>query len=221
MAGLNIVSRSGNVDVVASGDTRLAVTGGDVVTAADGTVEVRGANKGSRPVEVRCAAGTDVTVGTTSGKVRLAGPLGAVRVVTASGRVRVESARSLDVRTKSGKVQVEHCADCRVVSTSSTVAVERADRAEIATVSGRVEADLVGGADVRSVSGTIEIGARDGAQVAVRTVSGAIEVTVPEGSCPATTLASQHGAVRCDCPPGDDGTIDAATVSGAISVSCR
>ena len=80
----------------------------------------------SSAVEVRVPEGTDLVIGTTSGKVTVEGRVGAVAVVTSSGRVSIDHARSVDARTKSGRVHVGYaegpqapeevgCPGCNVV----------------------------------------------------------------------------------------------------------
>ncbi len=115
MAGLRVVSKSGNVDVIAEAGGGISVSGGVLVTEPDGTVVV---NVGSKSLEVRCEPGTDVVVGTMSGSIRFHGEFGAVRVATKSGKIEIEEATEVDARTASGSVRVDECAGaCRAVVT--------------------------------------------------------------------------------------------------------
>ena len=82
---VHITTRSGNVRVQTAEGAVLSVDGGTIEARDDGTMHVRRAPSAGA-IEVRCAPGTDVTVGTASGKVELLGALGAVRVATVSGR---------------------------------------------------------------------------------------------------------------------------------------
>ena len=91
----------------------------------------------------------------------------------------------------------------------------------VATVSGNIEVDEVDDAEVKTVSGKISLGARGGGQLAARSISGSVDVSVPDGSRPATRLKAVSGRVRCDASPGDDGEIRVKSVSGSISVTCR
>jgi DUF4097 and DUF4098 domain-containing protein YvlB len=216
---LNVSTRTGEVRVVAAPDQKLAVEGG-TVHEHRGTFEVR-RSSGASPLVVRCPAGSDVTVGTISGRVALEGPLGEVRVATVSGKVHVADAASVDVRSKSGSVEVLRCGgECRVVVTSAKVHVGRARRAAIAGVSGVVLAEDVEGADVKTVSGKVRVTTSGAGHVSVHTVSGKVEVQVPRDVRPATRLRSISGRVQCDCPVGDDGEIAVASVSGTIRVAC-
>ena len=76
----------------------------------------------SSAVEVRVPEGTDLVIGTTSGRVTVEGRVGAVSVLTTSGRISIDRALSVDARTRSGRVHVGHAEGvCRIVSTSGTL----------------------------------------------------------------------------------------------------
>jgi DUF4097 and DUF4098 domain-containing protein YvlB len=216
---VHISTRSGHVRVEAGEGFELAVEGGTIERHDDGGIYIRRAPS-SGSIEVRCAAGTDVTVGTASGKVELTGRLGAVRVATVSGRIRVEEAARIDVRTKSGKIDIGRCEGaCRIMTKSSAIHVRHADRATVAAVSGLVLLEEVGGAEVKAVSGKVLIGAIGGRRVSVHSVSGKVEIRVPAASRPATRLRSISGRIDCDLTPGDDFEVAVMSVSGAIRVS--
>ncbi|HEY5173654.1 MAG TPA: DUF4097 family beta strand repeat-containing protein [Acidimicrobiia bacterium] len=217
---VHITTRSGNVRVQTAEGAALSVEGGTIEARDDGTVHVRRAPSAG-VIEVRCAPGTDVTVGTASGKVELFGALGAVRVATVSGAIRVVDATRVDVRTKSGRIDIGSCAgECRIMTKSSKVHVGSAGRATVAAVSGLVLLERVGGAEVKTISGKVLLAlAPDPGRVSVHTVSGKVEVTVPAETRPATRLRSISGRIECECTPGDDFEIAVASVSGAIRVS--
>lgn len=220
-AGLRVrvESRSGLVRVHAVLDEGVEVEGGGAERRPDGDVLVRG---GSRTVEVRCARGADVVVGSRTGSVEVHGEPGAVRVTCGSGSIDVARAAELDARTASGSVAVHACdGTCRVVVGSGSVRIGRAAHAAVAAVSGSVQADEVGGADVKTVSGAISIGARAPGRFVARSVSGAVEVVLPAGCSPRARLRSVNGSVRAECEHGDDGDVDVKTVSGTIRVRCR
>jgi DUF4097 and DUF4098 domain-containing protein YvlB len=219
-APIHITTRSRDVLVHAKPDTELSVEGGTIERQDDGSLHIRRAPDASS-IEVRCAAGTDVTVGTASGKVQLRGALGAVRVATLSGKIRVEEAARIDVRTKSGSVDIGTCAgECRVMTKSAKVHVRSAGRATVAAVSGMVLLERVGGAEVKSISGKVLLGlAPDSERVSVHTVSGKVEIRIPSAARPSTRLRSITGRVDCDLAEGDDFQIAVASVSGGIRVS--
>jgi DUF4097 and DUF4098 domain-containing protein YvlB len=218
---LNVSTRSGNVRVVGEPGIELSVEGGSVVREHEGALEIR-RSEGAGTIEVRCPAGSDVTIGTVSGKIDTEGPLGAVRVATVSGTVHVAEANRVDVRAKSGSVDIGTCTgECRVVVTSAKVHVGKAQRVSIAGVSGVVLAEGVEGAEVKTVSGKVLLGTTGAGKVSVHTVSGKVDILVPHDVQPATRLRSISGRVRCECPTGRDGEIAVASVSGGIRVSCQ
>ena len=218
-APLKITTRSGSVKVVAAAGTVLAVEGGSIELRDDGTLHIR-REPSSSSIEVRCDAGTDVTVGTQSGKVELFGPLGAVRIATVSGRIRVEEAERIDVRTKSGKIDIGICAnECRIMTTSSAVHVRRAGKATVAGISGVVLLEDVRGAEVKTISGKVLLGSAGGERLSVHTVSGKVEIRVPAATRPATRLRSISGHIDCELSQGNDFEIAVASVSGTIRVA--
>lgn len=217
-APLHITTRSGKVRVDASAGTELSIEGGRAETHDDGTVHIR-REPSSGTIVVQCASGTDVTVGTVSGNVDLLGGLGAVRVATVSGRIRVEDVARIDVRTKSGKIDIGTCTgDCRITTKSSAVHVTSAGRATVAAVSGVVVLENVRGAEVKTVTGKVLIGAEGGDRIAVHTVSGHVAIRLPAQTKPATRLRSVSGRIRCDLASGDDFVVSVSSVSGAIEV---
>jgi len=217
---LKITTRSGNVHVRVVAEGELVVVKGTAERLENGTIHIR-REPSESVIEVQCAPGTDVTVGTLSGKVELEGALGAVRIATVSGKIRVDRVARVDVRTKSGKVDIRDCAgECRVMTTTSNVHIGRAGRATVAAVSGAVLLEHVDAAEVKSVSGKVLIATGGRERVSVHTVSGKVEVRVPQSVRPATRLRSVSGRINDECQPGDDCEIAVASISGAINVSC-
>jgi DUF4097 and DUF4098 domain-containing protein YvlB len=219
-ARLRITRRSGKVRVIADDGAPVAVDGGRVEPAADGSFEIHA--RGSAVLEVRCPTGSDLTVSTASGSIEVRGEVGSVKVTTKSGDLAIERAAEIDARGASGRVEVGACAgECHVVFVSGSVHIGEAGRAVVATVSGNIEADAVDDAEVKTVSGNIALGARGGGRLAARTISGSVKIWVPDGDQPATRLKSVSGRVKCECGEGDHGEISAKTISGGISVKCR
>ncbi len=218
---LNVSTRSGSVRVDAAPGIELSIDGGAVVGDNEGELQVR-RTEGASTIVVHCPLDTDVTIGTVSGSIVTEGRLGAVRVVTVSGKVHVAEAQRVDVRAKSGTVELDACAgECRVVVISGKVKVGKAQRISVAGVSGTVRAEQVEGAEVKTVSGKVMLGATGTGAVSVHTVSGTVEIEVPGDVEPATRLRSISGRIRNECPAGGGGPIAVASVSGAIRVSCR
>ncbi len=215
---VSVTSRSGRITV--TGEDRadiLVERGGDNVVREGDRVVVDGR---SGRVELRCPAGTDVIVGTGSGKVELLGRLGDARVTTGSGAITVEQVERLDARTGSGSLQVDACdGACKCQTGSGSIRVGRAGEAELVTGSGRVTADLVDGAEVKAGSGRVDLGLRSAGNVGVQAHSGSVTVKVPAGVHPATRLKANSGRVVCECQEGTDGDISITTNSGSISVT--
>jgi DUF4097 and DUF4098 domain-containing protein YvlB len=217
---LRITRRSGNVLVTAEPGATLRVEGGTTKLGDDGVIDIRA--RGGSLLEVTCAAGTDLTISTASGNIDVQGDAGSVKVITKSGSVSIERATAVNARGASGRVEVGACAgECRVVFASSNVTVGETERAVIATVSGNIDVEETNDAEVKTVSGNISLGARGGGSMAARSISGSVNVSVPDGSRPATRLKAVSGKVRCDCEPGHDGEIRVKSISGSISVTCR
>jgi DUF4097 and DUF4098 domain-containing protein YvlB len=218
---LNVSARSGRVRVEARDEPGYEVKGAHVTTEPDGSLHVTAAKGGSHSVEVWCPSGSDLIVGSESGSVEVVGAFSDVRATTRSGRITIDRARSVDVRTGSGRIEVRHCeGDCRVVTKSSRVEVGRAATLDCSAMSGRVEVRDVDDAVIRTMSGRVNLGTRADGRVDVRTLSGTVEVAVPAQRRPATLLKSLTGRVRSDCQQGTDGEINVSTTSGAIRITC-
>lgn len=220
---LAIATRSGRVKLVAEPGASLRVRGGSPTVEPDGTTRIT-PTKGSAAVEVRCPAGSDVVIGTSTGQVELRGDLGAVSVTTGVGRIDLSRARvaRADLRTTSGRIHVDRCeGECRVVAGSGRVEIGSAGTAEVATSSGRVSLKHSGAANVTTTSGRVEVVAGNRPVVRVRSLSGRVEVAVPEGVSPATRIETATGRVCCECTSGDDGELEVTTTSGAVDVVCR
>jgi DUF4097 and DUF4098 domain-containing protein YvlB len=217
---ISITTRSGKVRVTGAETETVSIVGGFGETNEEGVLEIR-RESGSDRIEVTCPSGTDVTIGTTSGNVETHGVLGAVRILTASGKIHVADASRIEIRTKSGKIDVRACeGECNVVTTSSKVHIGTAGKCRVAAVSGLVLLEHVAGAEVKTISGKVLLGTSGAGDVMVKTVSGKVEIRVPREVKPATHLNSVSGKVQCDCEPGDDGTIAVKSQSGAIRLSC-
>jgi DUF4097 and DUF4098 domain-containing protein YvlB len=217
---LRISRRSGKVRVTADPGAAVSVEGGRLHPNDDGSLEIHA--RGSDTLEVTCPTGTDLTISTASGAIKVTGEVGSVKVTTKSGNLEIERASAIDARGASGRVRVGVCSgECHVVFVSSNVHIDEAGRAVVATVSGNIEAGTVQDAEVKTVSGNIELGARGGGRLSARSISGSVSISVPDGDRPATRLKSVSGRVRCECSQGDDGEISAKTVSGGIEVTCR
>jgi DUF4097 and DUF4098 domain-containing protein YvlB len=220
---ISIASRSGRVTVVAEERADILVLDGsavaEIVRDEGGQLSIS-SRHGSASLELRCPRGSDVRVGTISGRVELRGSYGEVHVTTTSGNIELDEAEAIDARTVSGSISVGRCArKCRLSTKSGKAEIRQAENADVATVSGKVSVDASSGAvNVKTASGKVEIGASGQNNVAVQTLSGSVTVTVPRGTRPTALLRSLAGKGRCDCEEGNDCRVAVSTMSGKIEV---
>lgn len=206
--------------VVVRGEDRPTVSvQGASTSGPDDDLVVQGR---SQPVTVLVPAGSDVVVGSESGKVSLEGTLGSVRVTTASGAIDAADVAAIDARTTSGRIVVGVSrGPVRLTTRSARIELGRADGPVTAsTTSGRLRVDDArSGAALRSVSGRIELGVSGPGAVDAETVSGRIRITVPPDQRPDVQLRTKSGRERIECTTGADFPIRARSVSGAITVT--
>jgi DUF4097 and DUF4098 domain-containing protein YvlB len=214
---IRVSGRSARVRISATAGADTAVEGGHVQHCADGSMDV---SSTSSAITITCPPDTSVTVSTASGSVSVHGQLGAVQVVTSSGKVEIEQASELEVRTASGRVEVGECQrNCRVTTQSGRIDVGASGGVELSSTAGRVTVGQAQWASVRTVSGRIEIGATAAATIEAHTISGKVAVRVA-GQLPARMqLSSQSGSIKRDVPDGDGGArIEVTTTSGSIAI---
>jgi DUF4097 and DUF4098 domain-containing protein YvlB len=215
---LRITTGSGTVKVTAEPRADIVVERAAVTASDDGVIDIHG-DRRSSSVHVRCPEGAALMVGTTSGGVRLDGTFGSVNITTSSGSIRASEVALADVRTRSGAVELDHCSGrCRVSTTSGKVVVGHAGEADISTVAGKVEVGVEGTVNVKTVSGQVKVAAGATGPVAAHTVSGSVDIRLPEGVRPAVTVVGL-GHVRCDCEVGHDVAVDVATVGGRVEIA--
>ena len=215
VTSIRVSATSGRVKVVAEDR-------GDVLVRGDATVEHEGSTAtvkaGGGRVQIRVPSGVDLVVGADSGRVEVEGPLGAVAVVTESGRITIEQAAAVDVRTSSGAVAIGRVeGSSRVRTDSGRVTVDETAGADVATKSGRIDLRSVSGrTTAHCVSGRIDLRLDAAADVEAETVSGRISVHVAEG----VRARSVTGPLPADLERhGADCTIATRAVSGRVSVT--
>lgn len=225
-AELHVRTRSGRVSVVAEERADVHVESDaplrdeKIDVDPTGRISITSSRGGSGWLELRCPAGTDVAVGTVSGNVELAGPLGAVKVITVSGHIEVERAETLDARSVAGSIDVRTCSGrCKLQTKSGRATCGTATEAQASTLSGMIRlAEIAGNVRAQSVSGKIEVGMRTAGDVGVQTMSGAVTVAVAPGVRPAAHLRSMTGRPRVDVEEGEDCKISIQSLSGKIEV---
>jgi DUF4097 and DUF4098 domain-containing protein YvlB len=213
---LTITARSGSIVVRTGPGPGIETTGAKVSLEGDGSTRIEG---GSKSIEVVCPEGSDVILGTSSGKVSIEGPLGDVRITGSSGSVHIEQARSLDLRVRSGSVDIGDIAGhCRVVAVSGRIEVDRAGSIDLEGISGTVAVGSTGGGKVRTTSGRVSVGLDGSNDLEVRGVSGTMEIDVARGIAPELRLHTVSGRIKRDLEQGHDCVISVRTVSGSITV---
>jgi DUF4097 and DUF4098 domain-containing protein YvlB len=220
---LSIQSRSGRVEVFAEPREDVLVEGeGFETREADGgaTLEIRSGRGGSKHLTVRCPVGTDVMIGTHSGSITTQGELGTVSATTMSSNIEVDRADEADLRTGSGNIRLAGAAGrTRMNTMSGKIDVGTVGACACGTMSGSIRVHhVIGPLKARTVSGSIEAGCAGEGAIAVRTVSGRVRITLPEGTSIQRRFKTLSGRVRSSFPEGDDVNVEAMTVSGSIEL---
>ncbi|MGI9600800.1 MAG: DUF4097 family beta strand repeat-containing protein [Acidimicrobiales bacterium] len=216
---LRATTSSARLRVVAEDRADVLVDGRPQIPESS-TVTVQ-ARSGS--LEVRVPVGTELVLGTISGRVEVGGSIGPAKVATESGRVAIDRAERIDVRTQSGRVDIENSVGhCRVQSTSGRVSVGGAHGLDVHTESGRISVDDVQGpVHLRTTSGRVSVGLSGSSEVDAEAMSGRIDITVARGLGTTLTVEGAPRRVEADVEPGDDCLIRARAVSGRIRVRQR
>lgn len=174
-----------------------------VVDASAGRVALRvdspsrfGAS--SLRIAVEAPAGIDLEVRSASLDVHSTVDLGSVTVATASGDVRLADVADLRVKAASGDIWVAGVGTVRASVASGDLRTgDVAGDLEVSAASGDVFADTVAGrVDVRTASGDVRIGRWTGTDLAIKSVSGDVLVTVPPGTRADLDLKTLSGDVR-------------------------
>ncbi len=209
-ATVRIVGNAQHVRIVAGSD-EVRVDGTASVQREADVITVTAHERG---ITVHVPDGTDLVVGSSSGRIATVGTLGAVSITCESGRVDVDRASSVDVRAESGRITVGRVAEiCRVRSRSGRVVVQSCGAADVSTRSGRIALrSATGDVVAHSVSGRIEVGLSGPHDVDAETVSGRIEITVPAGT---RTFQPAPGDAAVPADP-DCCTVRASSTSGRV-----
>ncbi len=204
-ARLRVLTVSGGVSVIAEERDDLEVDPPDRRVKLVDEGRVAELKSRSNNLTVRCPIGTNVSVGTVSGKVNLAGSLGSIKISTISSGVEIDtSSGDVDVRTISGSINVARCGgSCKLGSKSGSIHVGGA------------------GGDVRAstISGSLDVETQGLGEVSLKGVSGSMTVHVPQDKRPRVRMKSLSGSVKCDCEEGSDFEIKGRSISGSLHVT--
>ncbi len=208
---VRISTTSGAVRVVAEHGRSEIRSNRELVAVLPATIDA-----GSNRVECRVPEGTDLVIGSTSGRVRIEGRVGAVSVLTTSGRISIDHAVTVDARSKSGRIEIARAdGECRVVNGSGRVEIGRCGAADVTSTSGRVTiGEAAGEVRARGTSGRIEMTLTGAHDVDAETVSGRIEVVLPAAVRPQIV----DSATEVD-PGAGDCVVVARSTSGRVVVT--
>lgn len=220
---LRIQSRSGAVEVIAEPRDDVLVEGdGFDAREADGgaALEIRTGRGGSKPIELRCPVGTDVSIGTHSGRITTRGELGIVSATTMSAGIEIDHADEADLRSGSGNIKLGSAQGrTRMNTMSGRIEVGTVGACAVGTMSGSVRIGrVIGPLKARTVSGSVHASCGGEGSIAVKSVSGKIEITLPPETSVKKRFKTISGRVRCSLPEGDDCNVEAVTVSGSIEL---
>ncbi len=220
---LRIQSRSGKVDVIAEprDDVLVEGDGFDAREAEGGAaLEIRSGRGGSKTLEVRCPVGTDVSIGTHSGSITSRGELGIVSATTMSANIDIDRADEADLRTGSGTIKLGGAKGrTRMNTMSGRIEAGIVGACAAGTMSGSIRIErVIGPLKARTVSGSIQATCGGEGAVAIKTVSGKVEIRLPEGTSITKKFKTLSGRVRCAFPEGDDLNVEAISISGSIEL---
>jgi hypothetical protein len=217
--------RSGMVSLSIDGATPDAF---DISQVGD-SIAIRAKRRGrAARLAIDVPVGTDLNVKGASVDVVARGAIGALRVRSASGDVRVDDVVRADVALASGDTRLEIVRDgANFRATSGDVTLGRVDgRLTASLASGDIHVDELGGdGDFETASGDVSVRRYTGASVAVRTVSGDVRIGLPSGIRVEPEISTLSGKVSLPSPATSVATeerrpvkLRLRTVSGDIRI---
>ena len=204
-------------DVRVAEQTRVECAGGHLLVKAPKlrSWSLRG-HGGSVDVTIELPAGSNVHAAGQLTDVRCEGPLGDCRVTTGIGRVHVEQAAKLSVKSGAGDIVVERVTghadvrsgsgDVRVGALDATAAIKNSNGDTWVGVAGgelRLNAangdiavgEARAGVGAKSANGDVRVGAVTRGSVVLETKIGELEVGIREGSAAWLDVSSHTGRV--------------------------
>jgi DUF4097 and DUF4098 domain-containing protein YvlB len=215
---------------------RVEARGDEVTVELEGrswTISIGPWGIGSAKVSVRitCPHGSTLDCDTASADVKVRGTLGETRLRTASGDLSLEEVDgSFGAKSASGDLELERVTGrCEVHTVSGDVEIGTAlETVEVNSVSGDVEIRDAGGAlTVSSISGDQNVRAAGPGEIALKAVSGDVEVAIRRGLRIHLDVNSVSGSIRSelevsDAPvasQGPEAGLRVRTVSGDVRIS--
>jgi DUF4097 and DUF4098 domain-containing protein YvlB len=175
-----------------------------------------GRRTGSVDVTVELPAGSQVRGDASAAAFRATGPLGECRIKTSAGRIRLDQAGQVDLRTGAGGIEVDRIAGPAEVSTSSgRIRLGEIDGPAVVKNSngetwiGQVTGDL----RVSGANGQVSVG-RAGADVDVSTGNG--DLRVGEVTRGTAALKTGFGEIEIGLSAGTAARLDVYTHLGHV-----
>ncbi|MER7768241.1 DUF4097 family beta strand repeat-containing protein [Kitasatospora sp. NPDC096140] len=205
-----------DADIKAAGLTQVDFSGGRLTIKGPKQRTVFSNKKGSIEVVVELPAGSEVHAESPMADFVTEGPLGDCRVKASMGRIQVDRAENVRLKTDHG--------DIRLGAATGDAEVFGAGRIEVGTVEGRLTVknsngdteidevhgelaanasngrihvgDAGAGVDAKTANGHIRIGRVVRGKVTVQSGVGDVEVGIAEGTAAWLDVHSKFGAVR-------------------------
>ncbi|MBW3665999.1 MAG: DUF4097 domain-containing protein [Actinobacteria bacterium] len=185
-------------------------------------------SRGSAFVTVRMPSGGEARVSTASARIDCEPHMGRIEVKTASGDVEVESAEIVTIKTASGDVGLGDATKAvRVATASGDIFVRGGSEGSLGcnTASGEVHIERCSGAlDVNTVSGNVYVRRFTGSQANFKSMSGSIDLGIPEGTRIDLDASILSGKLRTpptkqpSVPVERHMTVKAKLVSGDLAI---
>jgi DUF4097 and DUF4098 domain-containing protein YvlB len=214
---------------------RIGANGDEVYVELEGrswTIAIGPWGFGSAKISVRitCPHGSTLDCDTASADVKAHGTLGETRLRTASGDVSLEQVDArLSAKTASGDLRAERVTGrAEVHSVSGDVELGTVlDGVEVNSVSGDVSlGEVTGPLTISSISGDQRVRAAGPGEIALKAVSGDVQVAIRRGLRIHLDVNSVSGSIRSeldvsDSPVSSDGPeagLRVRTVSGDVTI---
>lgn len=205
--------RSGTVEVRTGRAGRAVVTldgdradEWDIAQLGDSlSIDRHGSRAKAMRIFVEAPAGTDVEVKTVSADTTLGGVLGAARIHTVSGDVRIDSVSRLDIDSVSGDVRViAVTGDASITAVSADIDVrDVGGRLSACTSSGDVRMATVGDdMTIGTASGDVRVERAGGSSIGVKCVSGDVTIGLPAGIRVQPDISTLSGRTSLPAPSG-------------------
>ncbi|MFC5664749.1 DUF4097 domain-containing protein [Kitasatospora misakiensis] len=203
------------LDVRLAEQTKVSCVDGELVVKAPKKRAIFG-RTGSIDITVEVPAGSSVDADAPMGDFQLEGVVGDCRIKTSVGRIRIEDAAAVDLRSDHGDIRLGRADGDAEVSSSGRIEIGTVAGALTVknlngeTVVGEVGGELragssngaitvgtaLAGADVRSANGGLRIGELVRGRAVLETAIGSVEVGIAEGTAAWLDVHTQVGGVR-------------------------